>query len=358
MKKLKSVIAVLLVAVMVLSLAACTGNKNNTTQTTTAAPDATTEAVPESEQIKVAAIKGPTGMGMVKLFDDNHYKFTLTGDPTEIVSLITTKAVDIAACPLNLAANLYKKTGGKIQILGLNTLGVLYVVTNGVEINSIKDLSGKTVYLTGQGATPEFIVNDILKKNGLENDVKLEYLSEHSELVAKMVSGDVQVAILPEPYVSVAGTKLKDMSKDMTVALNLTDEWNKVNPDATLAMGCVIARTEFIEENPDAVKKFIADNKSSVEYVNTNPYEASAKIVSNGILDAGAFGVPADTAEKKLEKTKQEKASQVITRCNIVFIEGEQMVTIANANYKVYFDADKTSIGGEMPQNALYYAEK
>lgn len=354
MKKLKSVLAVLLVAVMVLSLAACTGNKDNTAQTTTAAPEATTEAVPESQQVKVAAIKGPTGMGMVKLFEDNHYKFTLTGDPTEIVSLITTGAVDIAACPLNLAANLYKKTGGKIQMLGLNTLGVLYVVTNGVTVNSLKDLSGKTVYLTGQGATPEFIVNDLLKKNGLENDVKLEYLSEHSELVAKMASGGVQVAILPEPYVSVAGSKLKDM----TVALNLTDEWSKVNPDASLAMGCVIARSEFIEENPDAVKKFIADNKASVEYVNVNPVEAAAKIVSHGILDEGAFSVSEDLSGNKLEKAKQEKATAVITRCNIVFIDGEQMIATANANFKVYFDADKTSIGGEMPADTLYYVEK
>ncbi|MGN1195161.1 MAG: ABC transporter substrate-binding protein [Acutalibacteraceae bacterium] len=353
MKKFKSVLSVLLAAVMLLSLAACTGN-NTQTETTTAASDATTEAVPESQQVKVAAIKGPTGMGMVKLFEDNHYKFTLTSDPTEIVSLISTGAVDIAACPLNLAANIYKKTGGKIQMLGLNTLGVLYVVTNGVEVNSLKDLSGKTVYLTGQGATPEFIVNDLLQKNDLTNDVKLEYLSEHSELVTKMASGGVQVAILPEPYVSVAGAKLENMK----VALNLTDEWNKVNPDATLAMGCVIARSEFIENNPDAVEKFISDNKSSVEYVNTNPYEASAKIVSNGILDEGAFSVPEDTSESKLEKTKQEKAAEVITRCNIVFIDGEQMKTIANANFKVYFDADKTSIGGEMPQDALYYAAK
>lgn len=354
MKKFKSVLSVLLAAVMLLSLAACTGNRNTQTETTTSAPETTTEAVPESEQVRVAAIKGPTGMGMVKLFDDNRYKFTLTGDPTEIVSLIATGAVDIAACPLNLAANIFKKTGGKIQMLGINTLGVLYVVTNGVEVNSLKDLSGKTVYLTGQGATPEFIVNDLLKKNELTNDVKLEYLSEHSELVTKMASGGVQVAILPEPYVSVAGAKLKDMK----VALNLTDEWNKVNPDSMLAMGCVIARSEFIEKNPDAVEKFIADNKASVEYLNTNPYEASQKIVTNGILDEGAFSVPEDTAEKKLERTKQEKASQVITRCNIVFIDGELMKSVSTANYKVYFDADKTSIGGEMPQDALYYVAK
>lgn len=352
MKKLKSILAVLLACVMLLTLAACTGN--NDTQTTTTAPDATTEAVPESEQVRVAAIKGPTGMGMVKLFEDNHYKFTLTGDPTEIVSLITTDAVDIAACPLNIAANLYKKTGGKIQMLGINTLGVLYVVTNGVTVNSLKDLAGKTVYLTGQGATPEFIVNDILKKNGLENDVKLEYLSEHSELVAKMVSNDVEIAILPEPYVSVAGTKLENMS----VALNLTEEWDKVNPDAPLAMGCVIARSEFIEKNPDAVAKFIADNKASVEYVNVNPTDAALKIVSNGILDEGAFAVSGDLSDSKLEKAKQEKAIQVITRCNIVFIDGEQMMTTANANYQVYFDADKTSIGGEMPADTLYYAAK
>lgn len=351
MKKFKSVIALILAAVLLFALAACNSSGTKPDETVTDAP--TDNAGPTGKVVNVAAIKGPTGMGMVNLMSNPNYKFTLTGDPTEIVALISTGAVDIAACPLNLAANLFKKTGGNVQMIGVNTLGVLYVVTNGVEINSISDLKGKTVYLTGQGATPEFIVNDLLKKNGLEKDVKLEFLSEHDELAKKLITGDVQIAVLPEPFVSVATAK----KPELKTVLNVTDEWSKVNPDAELAMGCVIARSDFIKKNPELVERFIADNKSSVEFVNTKALEASQKIVDAGILDAAAFAVDESLSGAKAERAKQDKADALISRCNIVFIDGEQMKTIASANLKVYFDADAKSVGGEMPSDALYYAK-
>lgn len=354
MKKFKSAIALLLVAVMMLSFAACTG-KNNTEPTTnaeTTTQPESTQAVPESEQVKVASINGPTGMGMVKMMDSNRYKFTKVSNPTEIVALISTGAVDIAACPLNLAANLYKKTNGNIKILGLNTLGVLYVVTNGVTINSINDLKGKTIYSTGEGATPEYIINYILEKNGIKNDVKVEYLSEHSELAAKVAAGEAQIAVLPEPFVSVATSK----NSEVKATLSLTEEWSKVAPDTSLVMGCVIARKDFAEKNPEAVKKFIADNKASVEYVNTAPVEASDLIVNNGILDAAVFSIDNNLSGNKAKTAKLQKASGVITRCNIVFIDGEKMRTDAEANFKVYFDADPKSVGGAVPSSDVYYA--
>lgn len=178
-------------------------------------------------------------------------------------------------------------------------------------------------------------------------------MSEHSELAAKLATGDIQIAVLPEPFVSVASSK----NPNLVTALNITDEWDKVNPDAKLAMGCVIARKDFIEKNSALVEKFIADYCSSVEFVNTKTLDASAKIVSEGILDAAAFAVDSELSGSKAEKAKQDKADLVISRCNIVFIGGETMKTIANANFKVYFDADKTSIGGEMPADALYYVK-
>lgn len=353
MKNLKKVLAIVLVALLVFSLAAC-GTTSNTKETTTSAPDESTETTQgyTGEKVKVAAIKGPTGMGMVNLMYNDRYDFTLISDPTEVVSLISTDAVDIAACPLNVAANLYKKTGGKIKILGINTLGVLYVVTNGVTVNSIIDLAGKTIYATGQGATPEFIINHILEKNGL-TDVKVEYLSEHSELAAKVVSGDAQIAVLPEPFVTVTTTK----NENVKVALSLTDEWNSVDSDTELAMGCVIARTDFIEKNPDAVKQFISDNKASVESVNVDAYTASSKMVEKGIIDEAVFAVN-ETSEKKAESAAKTKATEVITRCNIVFIDGEMMQTVADANFNVYFEADPTSIGGEKVSSDIYYVQK
>lgn len=346
MKNAKRILALVLAALMLLALAACTGSSDG--QTTVPA-DSTTAY--NGEKIKVAAIKGPTGMGMVDLMDNANYDVKLISDPTEVVSLIASGEVDIAACPLNLAANLYKKTNGGVKMLGINTLGVLYVVTNGVEFSSLADLKGKTVYSTGQGATPEYIINHLLKANTLENDVKVEYLSEHSELAAKLISGDVQVAVLPEPFVSVATSK----NNNVKAAISLTDEWKKVNPDTELAMGCVIARSEFIEKNPAAVQQFVADNKKSVESLNLDPSAGSDKLSAKGIVDASIFAVGSDLSEKKAAEAKTEKAQGVVSRCNIVFIDGKEMQSIADANFKVYFDADPKSVGGELPSSELYY---
>ncbi len=350
MKNVKRILALLLAAIMLFAFAACTGT---TDETTTSAPSGEMTDEYKGEKVNVAAINGPTGMGMVELMENSRYDVKLVSDPTQIVAMISTGEVDIASCPLSLAANLYKKTGGNIKMLGINTLGVLYVVTNGVELNSLADLKGKTVYATGQASTPEYIINYLLKANSLENDVKVEYLSEHSELAAKLASGDVEIAVLPEPFVSVANAK----NSNVKSVISLTDEWKKVNPDTELAMGCVIARSEFVEKNPDAVKQFISDNKQSVEDVNLNPTSMSAKIADNGIVDASIFAVDSSLSEKKAETAKTEKAESIISRCNIVFIDSDKMQSIADANFKVYFEADPTSIGGELPSAELYYAE-
>lgn len=333
MKNKKSLLALFLAVVMLFALVACGGSSDN--DTTTADTSADTTVADVTEKINVAAISGPTGMGMVDMMDDEKYSFKLTSDPTEIVSLITTKAADIAACPLNLAANLYKKTEGGIKILGLNTLGVLYFVTNGADLTAVTELKGKTVYATGQGTTVEYILNYILEGNGLKvgEDVTVEYLSEHSELVAKMTKGEVEYGVLPQPFVTVATAQ----NPDLKITLSLTEEWNKISPDTKLSMGCVIARTEFINENPEAVKNFIAENKASVEFVNTDVDAAAELVVQYGILG------------------KAPIAKKAIPECNIVFIDGEEMKTIAAANYQVYYNADPTSIGGAVPADDIYY---
>lgn len=349
MKLTKRLLASALALILVLALAAC--GKTDTPATTD--PAVTTEAPVEytGETIKVAAIKGPTGMGMVNMMDNKNYAFTLTGDPTEVATLLATGKVDIAACPLNLAANLYKKTNGGVQMLAINTLGVLYLLTNGETVNSVADLKGLTVYATGQGATPEYILADLLAANGLSDDVKVEFLSEHSELAAKIASGDCKIAVLPEPFVTVATNK----NSAVTVALSLTDLWNEAHPASRLAQGCVVARKAFIDTNPDGVKAFLADARSSVEKVNTDASAAGSKMVEQTIVDEALFSIPADTAEKKQEAAKTQKANDVIGRCNIVFIEGAQMQLIADENYQVLFAADPMSVGGELPPAGLYY---
>ena len=202
MKLTKRLFAAALALMLVLALAAC--GINNTNNTTTTAPAVTPTAVDyKGDTIKVAAIKGPTGMGMVNMMDNDIYDFTLTSDPTEVATLLATGKVDIAACPLNLAANLYKKTNGGVQMLAINTLGVLYLLTNGETVNSLSDLNGKTIYATGQGATPEYIRSDLLNTDHVilhEDPYSYEEGQDTKAAAASESASDViNIITVPEP---------------------------------------------------------------------------------------------------------------------------------------------------------------
>lgn len=334
---MKKGIALVMALLMLLSLASC-GEKGGSTSSEPESTSSTAAAV----DMNVFTLKGPTGMGMTKLMADadagtaaNNYKFTLSSAPDEIVAAISSGSADIAACPINLASTLYKKTGGEIEILAVNTLGVLYVLENGDSIQSVADLKGKTIYATGQGSTPEYILNYVLEKNGIDpaNDVTIEYKTEHSELATLAASGDAAIAVLPEPNVTAA---LAQSQQGLRIALDLTKEWEKIS-DSKLAQGCIIARKAFVEENADAVNNFLAEYGRSVTYVNENLDEASALIEQYGIMAKSAL------------------AKKAIPNCNIVFLAGNEMEQVAKANLQVLFDANPSSVGGALPDDGFYY---
>lgn len=296
----------------------------------------------EKADIKVAAIKGPTSMGMVKLMEQNekgeaanNYDFTLAGSPDEIVGSIVKGEYDIAAVPTNLASVLYNKTDGKIKIMALNTLGVLYVVENGNSIQKINDLEGKTIYATGKGSTPEFALNYILDKNGIADKVTVEYKSEHTELAALLSSGKADIALLPQPFVTSAMAN----NSELRVALDLTEEWNKVAEDgSTLTMGCVIVQESFLKEHPEAVEAFLKEYEESVQYVtNAENIDKAAELI-------GSFDI-----------IKAEVAKKALPECNIVYIDGDEMKTAVSGFLKVLFESDPTAVGGKLPDDGFYY---
>ncbi len=305
--------------------------------------------VPYEERplVRIATLKGPTGMGMVKLFDENdskqtanRYETLIVGTPDEIVGKISSGAIDIAAVPTNLAATLYNKTSGGVQLLALNTLGVLYILEKGGTVSSVADLKGKTLYASGQGATPEYILDYILEQNGIdpEKDLTIEYKAEHTELMTLAASGMADLVLLPEPFV----TTLLGQDKGFAKKIDLTVEWEKATQAAgisgsVLAMGGLIVRKEFAENDPDAVRSFLTEYKASVDYVNAQPAAAAQRIVRYGIMASAAL------------------AEAAIPSSHIVYVDGAEMKAGIRPFYQILLDTDPKSIGGSIPPDDFYY---
>ncbi|MBQ3222969.1 MAG: ABC transporter substrate-binding protein, partial [Clostridia bacterium] len=229
----------------------------------------------EPAAIRVASMKGPTSMGMVKLMIDDSesataqdYEFTVAGAANEIVPMIAQGTIDIALIPCNLASTLYNNTG-KIEVAAVNVLGVLYIVENGETVQSIEDLRGATIFSTGKGTTPEYGLRHVLSKAGIDpdKDVTIEYKSEAAEVLAAIKSGLCTVAMLPQPFVTAAMSQVEGLR----VALDLTEEWNKVDQTGSMVTGTVVVRKGFLEENAEAFETFLTEYAASTEYVNANP---------------------------------------------------------------------------------------
>lgn len=329
MKKLFSIVLSL---ILLVSLAAC------------GTPDVSSE--PQSAEyakVNFYVLSGPTGIGAANLKADAEanktdidYNVTVVAQPNEIVSKISNNEADIAAIATNLAANVYNKTKGKITILAVNTLGVLNVVTpEGVEIDSLDDLKGKKIYTTGKGSNPEYIINYLLEKNNInkETDVTLEFKAEGTELLTVWASDPDAVIIAPQPV----ATALTVQHKNSKIAIDLTDEWEKVGGDSALMMGCVVVRNEFLKNNKATVDKFLEDYKASINKANSDIDGTAALCESYGIV------------------AKAPIAKKAIPNCNLCFVKGKDMKTKLSGYLKVLFEADANSVGGALPKNDFYY---
>ena len=313
MKKFTKILSLLLCLAMVFSFAACTGKTDDSATTTE-------ETVPaDTTTINITTLKGPTGMGMAKLISDKNaqYNISIATAATEIAPLIIKGEADI-------------------------TLGVLSILENGESIKSVADLKGKKIGATGQSATPEYVLNYLLEANGIDpkKDVEITYYTDHAELATLMATGKIDIAMLPEPNVTTVMAKNSSVRK----ALDLTEEWEKATAakgkKTSLAQGCLIVRTEFLEAHPNAVKAFLAAYKESVDFVNGNTEKAAQMIADAGIVPNAQI------------------AAKALPNCNIVYMTGDEMIKTAKANFDVLFKADPTSVGGAMPGDDLYYTGK
>lgn len=291
--------------------------------------------------INTAMLKGPTGIGAVELMErsglgetEGSYNISVAAAADDVTAKILSGEIDIAAVPTNLASVLYNKTEGGVTVLAVNTLGVLYVLENGDTVHSVSDLSGKTIYSSGQGAVPEYVLDYILEKNGV-NDVNVEYMGEHAEVASALAGGTADIALLPEPNVTAVTMK----NENTRIALDLTEEWNKIS-GYDMAMGCLIVRNEFLNEHSDAVDTFLKEYAQSIEYVNSNISKAAELVEKYGIMAS------AKAAEK------------AVPNCNIVYIDGNEMKDMLTGFFGVLYEAEPKAVGGKMPENDFYYVKK
>ncbi len=346
-QKITSVLALILVVMSVFSFVSCSGNTPETTlpstdptQKTETVPEETNPPIPDATlPVRVSVLNGTTGFGAAKLMNDKkdgktalNYSFSVETDASVITAALIKGDVDLAALPTNAASVLYNKTKGEIRVLALNTLGVLYVVENGKSISSLADLEGKTVYCPAQN--PAFIFEAVCKAAKVNVTIDTTYAQPAALMSAVAASDAGMIAVLPQPVLTVAMSK----NANLTIALDLTNEWKNTIGSESLVQGCVVVRTAFLEEHPTEVDKFLEEYKASISFVNENPTEAAQMVVDLGIY-AGATAV----------------AAKAIPSCNIVYLDGAEMKNVLSVFLSTMFERNPASVGGALPDDAFYF---
>ena len=363
--------ALLLAFALLFSLAACKSGADTPTDepteevTATVSPteepsDKPTEtpslADDEKPAIRLAVLSGPTGVGAAKLLDladygplpdwydytplRASYDYAIYTDNSELVAGLNTGEIDIATMASNVAVNLYNKTDGGVKIIAAGTLGVLHILegNGGDSIHSVEDLRGKTVWSAGQGANPEYILRHLLQQSGLEVGADVEVVfADAGEISAKLLSGDIEYAMLPVPAATAAIAKGEGKVR---AAIDVTEAWDELQSGGQVIMTAVVARTEFVESYPELVDAFLADYEESINFVNHNIDAAAELVAGYGITPSAAI------------------AKQAIPQCHLVFLSGSDMVSAMSDYFLTLYAIDPASLGGSVPDDGIYYAAR
>ena len=302
-----------------------------------------TEALTDSDvTVRIGSLKGPTTMGLVNLMKETadgrakgNYTFTMETQPDILMAEMVNGNLDIALIPANMASVLYHKTDGGVSVIDINTLGVLECVTGNGDVHSVKDLSGKTVITTGQGATPEYALNYLLKENGV-TDCTLEFKSEATEIAAELAKDPQQIAVLPQPFATVALMQ----NEDLKSAFSLTQEWDALSNGSRLLTGVTVVSRAFLKAHPDAVNTFVQEHSKSAELADSDVKGTAELVAEYGIIEKAAV------------------AQKAIPSCNIVCITADEMKTTLEGYLRVLYEQNPKSVGGKLPGNDFYEIEQ
>ena len=298
----------------------------------------------EKVTVKVGALKGATTLGLLPLEDKaangeagENYEFSMMTAADELLPMMIKGELDIALLPSNVASILYQKTNGGVTVIDINTLGVLYMVSGDSSVTGVEDLAGRTIYLTGKGTTPDYVLHYILSGNGMDadSDCTLEYKSEATEVAALLAENPDAIGLLPQPFVTAACAQ----NDALSVILDMNAEWEKLQGEdgSRLVTGVTVVRNEFLQEHENAVAAFMEEHQASAQSMNSD--------VENGAKLAAASGIIA----------KEPIALKAIPKCNITYIDGADMKQAMSGYLEVLYEQNPESIGGAMPGDDFYY---
>ena len=298
----------------------------------------------EKVTVKVGALKGATTLGLLPLEDKaangeagENYEFSMMTAADELLPMMIKGELDIALLPSNVASILYQKTNGGVTVIDINTLGVLYMVSGDSSVTGVEDLAGRTIYLTGKGTTPDYVLHYILSGNGMDadSDCTLEYKSEATEVAALLAENPDAIGLLPQPFVTAACAQ----NDALSVILDMNAEWEKLQGEdgSRLVTGVTVVRNEFLQEHENAVAAFMEEHQASAQSMNSD--------VENGAKLAAASGIIA----------KEPLALKAIPKCNITYIDGADMKQAMSGYLEVLYEQNPESIGGALPGDDFYY---
>ena len=325
MKKMKKLILITISVFLAMALFAGCGKKE------------------EAPGLRIGGMKGPTSMGLLFMKEEAEngenpegYTFTMVTGADELLPMMIKGELDIALVPANVAAILYQKTEGGVAVIDINTLGVLYMVSGDGEIGQPEDLRGKTIYLTGKGTTPDYVLHYILKENGLqEGDYTLEYKSEPTEVAALLAEKPEAVGLLPQPFVTVACAQ----NENLQVVMDMNEQWSLLQGEggSRMVTGVTVVRREILDAYPEAVETFLQNHKDSTKAINEDTEKGAELVVTAGIIG------------------KAPIAQKAIPNCNITYIDGAEMKQALSGYMEVLFEQDATAVGGKLPEEDFYY---
>ncbi|MBR3307324.1 MAG: ABC transporter substrate-binding protein [Lachnospiraceae bacterium] len=298
-----------------------------------------TEETQEAPEVRVGSLKGPTSIGIIRMMheqENNNYSFKVETQADVLLGSMVSGDLDIALVPANVASVLYNKTGGGISVIDINTLGVLYMVSGDEGIKTLEDLESRTVYTTGAGTTPEYVLRYLLNEKGIGDNVNIEFKSEAAEVAALLADDPTAVGMLPQPFVTAALSQ----NEGLSVVLDMTEEWEKLGNGSKLVTGVTVVRNDFLKEHPEAVEAFIKDHAADAAFVNSDVETAAEYVAEAGIIE------------------KAPVAAKAIPYCNIVSISGQEMKTALAGYLQVLYDQDPSSVGGSLPGDDFYYVSE